>query len=163
MNGKDSIAAAEARAAAAAVQDKIAATKDDPRTHDDYFTFLSDLDVPGTEWMVDLADVLEESLIETVGDLARLDVNNEELALKLTRARSYGVARRTVWSWKRAAAALLEVELDKEVPPPIPPIPPMQTERPREHQRVPDGVANRFVAWLIGRFSHRSSIRLIAG
>ena len=111
--------------------------------------------------MVDLADVLEESLIETVGDLARLDVNNEELALKLTRARYYGVARRTVWSWKRAAAALLEVELDKEVPPPIPPIP--QTERPREHQRVPDGVANRFVAWLIGRFSHRSSIRLIAG
>ena len=104
--------------------------------------------MPGTEWMVDLADVLEESLIESVGDLARLDVNNEELALKLTRARSYGVARRTVWSWKRAAAALLEVELDKEVPPPIPPIPPMQTERPREHQRVPDGVANRFVAFL---------------
>ena len=98
--------------------------------------------------MVDLADVLEESLIETVGDLARLDVNNEELVLKLTRSRYYGVARRTVWSWKRAAAALLEVELDKEVPPPIPPIP--QTERPREHQRVPDGVANRFVAWLIG-------------
>ena len=95
--------------------------------------------------MVDLADVLEESLIETVGDLARLDVNNEELALKLTRARYYGVARRTVWSWKRAAATLIEVELDKEVPPPIP-----QTERPREHQRVPDGVANRFVAWLIG-------------
>ena len=80
---------------------------------------LSDLDVPGTEWMVDLADVLEESLIETVGDLARLDVNNEELALKLTRARSYGVARRTVWIWKRAAAALLEVELDEEVPAPL--------------------------------------------
>ena len=97
--------------------------------------------------MVDLADVLEESLIETVGDLARLDVNNEELVLKLTRSRYYGVARRTVWSWKRAAAALLEVELDKEVPPPIPP---MQTELPAKHQRVPDGVANRFVAWLIG-------------
>ena len=66
--------------------------------------------------MVDLADVLEESLIETVGDLARLDVNNEELVLKMTRAPYYDHARRTVWSWKRAAAALLEVELDEEVP-----------------------------------------------
>ena len=96
--------------------------------------------------MVDLADVLEESLIETVGDLARLDVNNEELVLKLTRSRYYGVARRTVWSWKRAAAALLEVELDKEVPQPRQ----EPTERPAKHQRVPDGVANCSIRWLSG-------------
>ena len=46
---------AEARDAAAAVEAKIAAKKDDLGVLT-RFTFLSDIDVPGLEWMLDLAD-----------------------------------------------------------------------------------------------------------
>ena len=107
---------AEARDAAAAVEAKIAAKKDDPRTRDDYFTFLSDIDVPGLEWMLDLADALEEECIETVGDLARVDVDNRALAMAVTNASQYGGARRTLWNWKRAAADFLGVEIPKKPP-----------------------------------------------
>ena len=135
----------EARAAAAAVEDKIAATRYDPRTRDDYFTFLSDIDVPGLEWMLDVADVMEEEGIETVGDLARVDMQNEELAMALTGATLLSNARTTLWRWKGAAADLLEVELADKPPPLRKP-----AERTTKQQRVPDGVANRFVPWLIG-------------
>ena len=67
--------------------------------------------------MVDLADVLEESLIETVGDLARVDVDNRALAMAVTNASQYGGARRTLWNWKRAAADFLGVEIPKKPPP----------------------------------------------
>ena len=104
------------------------------------------------------ADVMEEEGIETVGDLARVDVDNRDLAMAVTGASQYNNARTTLWRWKGAAADLLEVEL-ADKPPPME----KHAERPAKHQHVPDGVENRFVAWLIGRFSHRSSIRLIAG
>ena len=47
--------------------------------------------------------------------------------------------------WKGAAVALLGEKLADNPPP-------MQkhAERPAKHQHVPDGVANRFVPWLIG-------------
>ncbi len=58
--------------------------------------------------------------------------------------RSHGSARVRLWRFKRDAADFLGVTIPKEVPAA------RGRERPLEHQRVPDGVANRFVPWLIG-------------
>ena len=146
----------EERAAAAAVEDKIkkAIVTDDVK-RDWYNAWLSEMsDEPGSEWMADLPDVGPE----TVGELALVDVDNRKLAMALTGASQYHNARKTLWLWKGAAVALLGEKL-ADNPPPME----KHAERPAKHQHVPDGVANRFVAWLIGRFSHRSSIRLIAG
>ena len=49
-----------------------------------------------------------------------------------------------LWRFKGDAADFLGVTIPKEVPAA------RGRERPLEHQRVPDGVANRFVPWLIG-------------
>jgi hypothetical protein len=158
VNGKESVGESEVRAA---VEDEIAETARNPITRPWYNTWLSEMgDEPGAEWMADLADALEKGDIETVGELAAVDINDRGIPLAVTHASQLAGARRTLWGWKRAAADFLGVKIPKEVPR-LPSKP--SKELPREHQRVPDGVANRFVAWLIGRFSHRSSIRLIAG
>ena len=144
VNGKDSIAA-ETRAAAAAVEDKIkkAIVTDDVK-RDWYNAWLSQMsDEPGSEWMADLPDV--EDGPETVGELALVDVDNRDLAMALTGATQYYNARRTLWLWKGAAVALLGEKL-ADNPPPME----KHAERPAKHQHVPDGVANRFVPWLIG-------------
>ena len=133
----------EARAAAAAVEDKIkkAIVTDDVK-RDWYNAWLSEMsDEPGSEWMADLPDVGPE----TVGELALVDVDNRKLAMALTGASQYYNARRTLWLWKGAAVALLGEKL-ADNPPPME----KHAERPAKHQRVPDGVANRFVPWLIG-------------
>ena len=98
-------------------------------------------DEPGSEWMADLPDVGPE----TVGELALVDVDNRKLAMALTGASQYYNARRTLWLWKGAAVALLGEKL-ADNPPPME----KHAERPAKHQHVPDGVANRFVPWLIG-------------
>lgn len=139
------IGAAEARDAAAAVDDKIhKAVAKDKVKRDWYHTDLSDMsDVPGAEWMAALAG--ESDDVETVGDLAMVDVFDKDIMLALT-GRSHGSARLRLWRFKRDAADFLGVTIPKEVPT----MPGRERERPAKHQRVPDGVANRFVPWLIG-------------
>ena len=55
--------------------------------------------------------------VKTIGDLAKVDVDKKELAVALTRASAYCDARKTLWRWKRAAAALLDVKLGDKPPP----------------------------------------------
>ena len=90
--------------------------------------------------MADLADALEKGDIETVGELAAVDINDRGIPLAVTHASQLAGARRTLWGWKRAAADFLGVKIPKEVPR-LPSKP--SKELPREHQRVPDGVAQR--------------------
>ena len=85
----------------------------------------------------------ESDDVETVGDLAMVDVFDKDIMLALTGS-SHGSARLRLWRFKRDAADFLGVEIPKEVPDK-----PRQ-ERPAKHQRVPDGVANCSVPWLIG-------------
>ena len=113
VNGKESVAA-EARDAAAAVEDKIAAKARDPRTKTDYFSFLSEMsDVPGAEWMAALADVSED--VETVGELATVNVFDKDITLAFT-GRNDSSARRRLWRIKRDAAYFLGVRIPKEPP-----------------------------------------------
>ena len=131
------------RASVAAVNDKIheTVTKDEVKRNW-YHTDLSDMsDVPGAEWMAALAD--ESDDVETVGDLAMVDVFDKDIMVALI-GHSHVSARLRLWRFKRDAADFLGVTIPKEVPAA------RGRERPLEHQRVPDGVANRFVPWLIG-------------
>ena len=130
------------RASVAAVNDKIheTVTKDEVKRNW-YHTDLSDMsDVPGAEWMAALAD--ESDDVETVGDLAMVDVFDKDIMVALI-GHSHVSARLRLWRFKRDAADFLGVEIPKEVPDK-----PRQ-ERPAKHQRVPDGVANHFIPWLI--------------
>ena len=130
------------RASVAAVNDKIheTVTKDEVKRNW-YHTDLSDMsDVPGAEWMAALAD--ESDDVETVGDLAMVDVFDKDITLAFM-GYSNNSARRRLWGIKRDAAYFLGVRIPKEVPDK-----PRQ-ERPAKHQRVPDGVANHFIPWLI--------------
>jgi hypothetical protein len=146
VNGKESVEAAEARDAAAAVEDKIAAKARDPRTRPWFYTDLSDMrDVTGAEWMAVLAG--ESDDVETVGDLAMVDVFDTDIMLALT-GRSHGSARTRLWRFKRDAADFLGVKIPKEVP--EMPAKTSTKERPPEHRRVPDGVTNCSVPSLIG-------------
>ena len=129
------------RASVAAVNDKIheTVTKDEVKRNW-YHTDLSDMsDVPGAEWMAALAD--ESDDVETVGDLAMVDVFDKDIMAALI-GHSHGSAQLRLWRFKHDAADFLGVEIPKEVPDK-----PRQ-ERPAKHQQVPDGVANRFVPWL---------------
>ena len=137
----------EARAAAAAVEDEIAATAHDPRTRPLYFTELSK--VSGAEWSFAKALALEKRGIKTVGDLALASVDEEKYVRAVSAAKDFSQARAFFWKLKRAAAASLDVEIGEKPPPPTKQSA-LTRERPPEHQRVPDGVANRFVPWLIG-------------
>ena len=131
------------RASVAAVNDKIheTVTKDEVKRNW-YHTDLSDMsDVPGAEWMAALAD--ESDDVETVGDLAMVDVFDKDIMAALI-GHSHGSAQLRLWRFKHDAADFLGVEIPKEVPDK-----PRQ-ERPAKHQQVPDGVANRFVPWLTG-------------
>ena len=74
---------------------------------------------------------------------ADVDVFDTDIMLALT-GRSHSSARLRLWRFKRDAADFLGVEIPKEVPDK-----PRQ-ERPAKHHRVPDGVANHFIPWLIG-------------
>ena len=146
VNGKESVEAAEARDAAAAVEDKIAAKARDSRMRPWFYTDLSDMsDVTGAEWMAVLAG--ESDDVETVGDLAMVDVFDTDIMLALT-GRSHGSARTRLWRFKRDAADFLGVKIPKEVP--EMPAKTSTKERPPEHRRVPDGVANCSVPSLIG-------------
>ena len=131
------------RASVAAVDDKIheTVTKDEVKRNW-YHTDLSDMsDVPGAEWMAALAD--ESDDVETVGDLAMVDVFDKDIMVALI-GHSHGSAQLRLWRFKHDAADFLGVEIPKEVPDK-----PRQ-ERPAKHHRVPDGVANHFIPWLIG-------------
>ena len=102
-------------------------------------------DEPGSEWMADLPD--HEDGPETVGELAEVAMDNKDLAMTLTGATRYGTARKTLWRWKGAAAALFGV-YDIGTMPLLQDL--TTKERPPEHQRVPDGVTNCSITWLSG-------------
>ena len=147
VNGKESVEGAEARDAAATVEDKIAAKARDPRTRPWFYTDLSDMrDVTGAEWMAALAGVSED--VETVGELATVDVFDEDITLAFT-GRSDRSARRRLWGFKRDAADFLGVKIPKEVPE-MPRKSTTVRELPQAHQRVRDGVANCSIRWLSG-------------
>ena len=135
------------RASVAAVNDKIheTVTKDEVKRNW-YHTDLSDMsDVPGAEWMAALAD--ESDDVETVGDLAMVDVFDKDIMVALI-GHSHVSARLRLWRFKRDAADFLGVKIPKEVP--EMPAKTSTKERPPEHRRVPDGVANCSVPSLIG-------------
>jgi hypothetical protein len=131
----------------AAAEDKIAAAATNPELRPLYFTELSK--VSGAEWSFAKALALEKRDIKTVGDLALASVDEEKYVRAVSAAKDFRKARAFFWKLKRAAAARLDVELVEKPPPPTKQSA-LTRERPPEHQRVPDGVANRFVPWLIG-------------
>ena len=89
---------------------------------------------------------MERNGVKTVGDLAKVNVDDEELALALTLCGRHVDARKTLWRWKREAAALLGVELAWDPPPMNGTGKPVSKEvRSPEHQRALD-VASRWVA-----------------
>ena len=132
--------------AAALLEKKIAAALVDEVKRDWYNAELSEMsDEPGSEWMADLPD--HEDGPETVGELAEVAMDNKDLAMTLTGATRYGTARKTLWRWKGAAAALFGV-YDIGTMPLLQDL--TTKERPPEHQRVPDGVTNCSITWLSG-------------
>ena len=60
---------------------------------------------------------MERNGVKTVGDLAKVNVDDEELALALTLCGRHVDARKTLWRWKRAAALLLRVPIGDKPPP----------------------------------------------
>ena len=105
--------------------------------------------VSGAEWSFAKALALEKRGIKTVGDLALASVDEEKYVRAVSAAKDFRKARAFFWKLKRAAAARLDVELVEKPPPPTKQSA-LTRERPPEHQRVPDGVANRFAPWLSG-------------
>ena len=59
---------------------------------------------------------MERNGVKTVGDLAKVNVDDEELALALTLCGRHVDARKTLWRWKRAAALLLRVPIGDKPP-----------------------------------------------
>ena len=101
-------------------------------------------------WTANQVEVMEEAKDgpDDLYDLALIDVENKQLALAMTKGTcsSYTTARRTLWRWKHAAAALLDVKLAWD-PPPKNGIGKnvSKEERSPAHQRALD-VASRWVA-----------------
>ena len=101
--------------------------------------------VSGAEWSLAKALAFEKRGIKTVGDLARASVDEEKYVRVVSAAKDFSKAQASFWKLKRAAAARLDVEIGA-----VPPKQSVAKPRPAKHQHVPDGVANRFVPWLIG-------------
>ena len=128
LSGAVSDGAAEARAALAAAEKEIEKARD----HRLAFKELSDSEVPtrhpksrsieptlgATARQVEVMEEAKDGP-EDLYDLALIDVDNKQLALAMTKGTcsSYVTARITLWRWKREAAALLDVKLEREPPP----------------------------------------------
>ena len=82
--------------------------------------------------------------ITTIAGLALADVDKPEHVRAVTTNRDESQARAAFWSKKHAAAKRLGVKIGSL------PAKTSRKERPPEHQRVPDGVANCSVPSLIG-------------
>ena len=155
--GAVSDGAAEALDALAAAEKEI----EDARDHRLAFKELSDSEVPkrhpnsrsieptlgATATQVKVMEEAKDGP-EDLYDLALIDVDIKQLALAMTKGTcsSYTSARRTLWRWKHAAAALLDVKLAWD-PPPKNGIGKnvSKEERSPAHQRALD-VASRWVA-----------------
>ena len=137
---------AEARDALASAEKEIEEAWDHPLASEDLSGVLprGQRDRPRANWTVDQGKFMEAVTVEdgpeNVLELALVDVNNREVAMALTRASTYGIARRMLWRLKRSAADLLDVELDDKPPPLQKP-----AERTPAHQRALD-VASRWAA-----------------
>ena len=114
VRGVESVEAAEALDAASSVEDEIAAAVAKPENQSQASTPLRD--VPKAKWTVDQAGRMERNGVKTVGDLAKVNVDDEELALALTLCGRHVDARKTLWRWKRAAALLLRVPIGDKPP-----------------------------------------------
>ena len=125
---KQSDDGAEARDAASSVEDEIAAAVAKPEkqfraslplSDDRFFTsaLWSTPRIKGARWSKGQGSHMMAKGVKTIGDLAKVDVDKKELAVALTRASAYCDARKTLWRWKRAAAALLDVKLGDKPPP----------------------------------------------
>ena len=115
VKGAESVEAAEARAAASSVEDEIAAAVAKPENQTQASTPLRD--VPKAKWTVEQAGRMARNGVKTVGALAKVNVDDEELALALTLCGRHVDARKTLWRWKRAAALLLRVPIGDKPPP----------------------------------------------
>ena len=138
---------ADGRAALAAAEKEIEEAWDHPLASEDLSGVLprGQRDRPRANWTVDQGKFMEAVTVEdgpeNVLELALVDVNNREVAMAFSPlAFSYISARLTLWSRKRAAAALLDVTLDDKPPPLL-----KLAERTTKHQRALD-VASRWVA-----------------
>ena len=148
VNQTASDGGAAARAALAAAEKEIEEAWDHPLASKDLSSGAlprGQRDKPRANWTVDQGKFMEnvtlEDAPETVYELALVDANNREVAMAFSPlAFSYISARLTLWSRKRAAAALLDVTLDDKPPPLL-----KLAERTTKHQRALD-VASRWVA-----------------
>ena len=120
---------AEARDALAAAEDEIEKNWDHPWASADLSAALlprGQRDKPRANWTVAegsrMENVTFEDGPENVFELALIDVENKQLALAMTLSddtkTGRETARKKLWRWKCAAAALLGVTLD-ETPPPL--------------------------------------------
>ena len=125
VNQTASDGGAEARAALVAAEKEIEEAWDHPLASKDLSSGAlprGQRDKPRANWTVDQGKLMENVTVEdgpeNVYELALADVNNREVAMAfLPRAGTYDQARKTLWSRKRAAAALLDVTLDDKPPP----------------------------------------------
>ena len=125
VNQTASDGGAEARAALVAAEKEIEEAWDHPLASKDLSSGAlprGQRDKPRANWTVDQGKLMENVTVEDgpedVYELALADVNNRELAMAFSpRAGTYDQARKTLWSRKRAAAALLDVTLDDKPPP----------------------------------------------
>ena len=154
MDGAALDGAAEARDALAAAEEEIEEAWDHPLASKDLSSGAlprGQRDKPRANWTVAQGKTMENVTLEdgpeNVHELALADVNNRKLAIALTlgddTVTGRLTARKTLWRWKCAAAALLGVkELDPNKPPP-PPLKP--AERTTKQQDALD-VASRWAA-----------------
>ena len=133
VKGAESVEAAEARAAASSsIEEKIdEATRADPEMQaravmnlsDDRFFISAGWSKPrikGAKWFKEQGSHMERQGVKTVRDLALVNEDNTKLALALTlcddTATGRRTARRKLWNWKGAAAALVGVDDIGEMP-----------------------------------------------
>ena len=161
VKGAESVEAAEARAAASSsIEEKIdEATRADPEMQaravmnlsDDRFFISAGWSKPrikGAKWFKEQGSHMERQGVKTVRDLALVNEDNTKLALALTlcddTATGRRTARRKLWNWKGAAAALVGVDDIGELPKMKMGRPPKQ-ERTTKHQDALD-VATRWAS-----------------
>ena len=124
VKGAESVEVAEARAAASSVEAKIAAAVAKPENHSRASMPLSDAGYDSglgtwdkslkTKWNAEQGRHMEAKGVKTVRNLALVNMDNMKLLLTLAlcddTASGRLTARRKLWNWKGAAAALVGVD-----------------------------------------------------
>ena len=162
VKGAESVEAAEAKAAASSLEEEIdEAITADPEMQSRAGMKLSDVrlhgsglgawdtgSIKGANWNKAQGSHMERQGVNTVRNLALVNMDNMELALRLTlcddTASGRQAARRKLWNWKGAAAALVGVDDIGELPK-------LKNGRKLKEERTPAAqraldVASRWVA-----------------